>query len=352
MAVYKVPQDVEAEDKLLGPFSFKQFIFLIITTMSLGIAYALSNILLPLALIPMPFAILFGILAAPIRKDQPMEVYLAAIISFILKPKIRLWSPDGIESRIVITASKVEDEVVDKNYSQEEVHKRLSFLANIMDSGGWSVRNTNFQSSMQDDLFNEAQATSDLLDTSGTRSQAIDNLLAQTNEKRRQTIINNMQQPVPQTPSPQATPEPVYDQSVVDTPNVVNPTTHHQGLLVSPSYTPMSVVQPAEPDDDIQLVVNPYPTMRQGVITPLSEQANDPPIANSQPVEPIQQPVVVAEPAVSQPTPTPTPSLDTVSPAIIDLATNHSDMTIDTLKREADRRTKNLETEEVIISLR
>ena len=27
MAVYKVPQDVEADDKLIGPFSFRQFIY-------------------------------------------------------------------------------------------------------------------------------------------------------------------------------------------------------------------------------------------------------------------------------------------------------------------------------------
>ena len=30
MAQYKVPQDVEAEDKLLGPFTFRQFVYLMI----------------------------------------------------------------------------------------------------------------------------------------------------------------------------------------------------------------------------------------------------------------------------------------------------------------------------------
>ena len=42
MAVYRVPQDVEAEDKLLGPFSFKQFVFLIIAVGFFGIAWALG----------------------------------------------------------------------------------------------------------------------------------------------------------------------------------------------------------------------------------------------------------------------------------------------------------------------
>ena len=40
MAVYKVPQDVEAEDKLLGPFSFRQFIYLIVAALAIFIAMA------------------------------------------------------------------------------------------------------------------------------------------------------------------------------------------------------------------------------------------------------------------------------------------------------------------------
>ena len=54
MAVYKVPQDVEAEDKLLGPFSMRQFIYLIIAAMGIAIGWALAQVLLPLALIPAP----------------------------------------------------------------------------------------------------------------------------------------------------------------------------------------------------------------------------------------------------------------------------------------------------------
>ena len=87
MSVYKVPQDVEAEDKLLGPFSFRQFVFLIIAVIGIAIAYGLSTILLPLAIIPVPIILFFGALALPLKKDQPMEVYLAAVISFYAKTK-------------------------------------------------------------------------------------------------------------------------------------------------------------------------------------------------------------------------------------------------------------------------
>ena len=101
MAVYKVAQDVEAEDKLLGPFSFRQFIYLIIVVIAIALAWGLSRLFIPLAIIPLPIILFFGALALPLRKDQPMEIYLAAILSFYLKPRKRLWIPDGIEQLVL-----------------------------------------------------------------------------------------------------------------------------------------------------------------------------------------------------------------------------------------------------------
>jgi len=46
MATYKVPQDVEADDKLIGPFSFRQFIYLIIVAGFILIAWGLAQLLL------------------------------------------------------------------------------------------------------------------------------------------------------------------------------------------------------------------------------------------------------------------------------------------------------------------
>lgn len=57
MAVYKVPQDVEADDKLIGPFSFRQFIYLIIAAIAIALAWGLSQLFIPLAIIPLPIII-------------------------------------------------------------------------------------------------------------------------------------------------------------------------------------------------------------------------------------------------------------------------------------------------------
>ena len=306
MSVYKVPQDVEAEDKLLGPFSFRQFVFLIIAVIGIAIAYGLSTILLPLAIIPVPIILFFGALALPLKKDQPMEVYLAAVISFMLKPKKRLWQPDGIERLVEVIAPKVEEKNYGNNYDQAEVQRRLSYLANLVDSQGWSIRGVNNpNSSMRADLFNEGQAANDILDENSTTAQNINHLINQSDVRRRQEVIQKMQTGQSTTPPPTQTPQ-----------------------------TP----QPSQPDNPIPvapLQMNPYPTMHQSVLNPVSGR----PAANA--------------PVQTQPTATPQASVNEVPPAIIELA-NNRDLSIETIAREANRiqQENKLSDEEVVISLR
>ena len=76
MATYKVIQDVEAEDKLLGPLTLKQFIFAVVTAGFIFVAFmTVTKVGTILAAIPfLPFIILTGALAAPLGKDQPTDI--------------------------------------------------------------------------------------------------------------------------------------------------------------------------------------------------------------------------------------------------------------------------------------
>ena len=82
----------------------------------------------------------------------------------------------------------------------------------------------------------------------------------------------------------------------------------------------------------------PYPTMRQSTLIPLDEI----------PVQPTAE--------ASAPTAPPQTSFDSVSPAIMDLAKNHSDFSIQTIQRVAneieqrEKKVKKME-DEVVISL-
>ena len=334
--MYKVPQDVEAEDKLLGPFSFRQFVFLIIAIIALGAAYILGRILLPLGLIPVPIALFFGALALPLRKDQPMDVYLAAIISFILKPKKRLWQPDGIEYLVEVTAPKIEERTYGNGYNQEEVQRRLSYLANLVDSRGWAIRGINNpNSSMQADLYNEAQAAFDPLDETGATAQNITNLINQSDARRRQAMIQTM------SSAQQTATDDLQGVSSTDDQSSQSPGSNSSASNTQPDLNNKA---PVDQQSDIEqsiasnMSATPYPTMRQSTLIPLDEI-------------PVQ---LAAE--SSAPTAPPQTSLDSVSPAIMDLARNHSDFSVQTIQRVANeieqRKKKAKETEgEVVISL-
>lgn len=327
MAVYKVPQDVEADDKLIGPFSFRQFIYLIIAAIAIALAWGLSRLFIPLAMIPLPIVIFFGALALPLRKDQPMEIYLAAVVSFYLKPRRRLWQPDGIQSLVEITAPKVTEVHRSKDLSQVEAEQRLSYLADIVDTGGWAVRGVATpepNSAMQADAFFEAQQTVDILDDSGGVSRSFDTMISQNDARHRQDIMERLHQPAP---APTAVAAPQFSDP-------------YAAVTLPPApVVPASAPNPAPaPASDPPVAFNPYPTdIHQMVINPLSSQ---PPSAPT----PAPQITNLA----------PNTSEKVVSPDIINLA-NNSDLSIETIAHEAKRihdKEEKLPENEVVISLR
>lgn len=316
MAVYKVPQDVEADDKLIGPFSFRQFVYLGIAAALIALAWWLAQMFIGLVLIPLPFIIFFGVLALPLRKDQPMEVYLAAMVSFYLKPRKRLWDADGIDSLIEITVPKTVDIQLTKGFTGGEAEERLGYLAQIVDSQGWAVRGQGAQtpnSAMNSDIYFEAQQVVDVLDSDATVAQSLDYMIGQSDAKRHQEMIDRLHQPAatPSAPVAQAQPTPnPYDFFASAQP------------IVTPE--PAAVGQP--PAAVSQPTYNPYPTdIQQSVIQPLETAGRvDAPTTSEKPV----------------------------SPDIINLA-NNADLSIETIAREANRIHKQQDmSEEVVISLR
>ena len=143
MAVYKVIQDIEAEDKLLGPLTLKQFIFAVISAGFTFVAFLavtkMGNIFIAIPFLP--FIIIPAVLAAPLGRDQPTDVWLAAQIRFLTKPRKRIWDQSGIKNLVTITVPKKIEKVYTDGLSQQEVKSRLRALADTIDSRGWAVKN-------------------------------------------------------------------------------------------------------------------------------------------------------------------------------------------------------------------
>lgn len=195
MATYKVPQDVEADDKLLGPFTFRQFIYLMIVFGLFMLAVGLFQIYPILAIIPIPIALFFGVLALPLKKDQPMETYVAALWSFYTKPNKRYWMPGQSESTILITAPKKVETPRARNISADEAGHRLSFLAEIVDSEGHAIKSAS--TPMKDEFYAEAYNTTDIFDKNDNYN--LDNMMVQQQDERRAAVVEQMRNAIEQS---------------------------------------------------------------------------------------------------------------------------------------------------------
>lgn len=307
MAVYKVPQDVEADDKLIGPFSFRQFIYLVIVALAIMLGWGLAQLFVPLAIIPLPVVVFFGALALPLRKDQPMEIYMAAMVSFYLKPRRRLWDPDGIDSLVEITVPKVIEYSRTKDLTKSEADRRFSYLAEIVDSQGWAIRGPGVQapnSAMTSDAYFEAQAVEDILDNDASGSLSLVDKLKQSEARRHQEAVDIMHRKVV---APQAQTQPRQQQQPIAPQTIPSPASYFGGVpLTEPATAP-------EPIVIAPVKFNPYPDIKQSVIDPIDQGQ--------------QKPVDDAKT---------TTSAKVVPAGIINLASN-TDLTIAAIAREAGR---------------
>jgi hypothetical protein len=217
MAVYKVIQDVEAEDKLVGPLTFRQFVYALI---AVGFAF-LSYFLIAhhagfLAIPFLPVAMISGFFAFPWGRDQPTEIWALAKIRYFFKPRRRIWDQSGAKDLVTITAPKKVSINYTNGLNQNEVHSRLRVLADTLDSRGWAVRNVDPNSPDQvvqaignqnsDRLIiatpapvpvieTDVKDADDIMDAQNNPiARQFDDMITASAKAHRQQIINNLQQ--------------------------------------------------------------------------------------------------------------------------------------------------------------
>lgn len=219
MATYKVIQDIEAEDKLIGPFGIRQFIYLIIVAVSFFIGFKLATVAWFLALPLLPHTLFFALLALPFGGEQPTETWLLAKIRFAMKPRVRVWDQSGMKELVTITAPKKVEKVLTKNMSEMEVRSRLEALANTIDSRGWAIKNVNVNVFSQpayagaggssDRLIDldsaiaqgpapDVTASDDILDEQNNpTAQNLERMISASSKAHREQLMANMRLPDP-----------------------------------------------------------------------------------------------------------------------------------------------------------
>lgn len=262
MAVYKVIQDIESEDKLLGPLSLRQFIYAIITIAFGAAGFMLAsktNVLLAVPFLP-PMA-LFGLLAAPFGRDQSSEVWLLAKIRFAFKPRRRIWDQTGMSDFVQILVPKKIEEHLTDGLDQTQVKSRLRALAETLDSRGWAVKNVTdtsvfatpsylgqnvsgdsdrlLQTSLPAVPAAASYDDADMLDEENNpTAQKLENLIEQSEQARRQQLVATMQ-------NPQAAPAPIVPLAPMQ-PVQAQPSTNTAQLYTQVASS--SVVEPSAAD--------------------------------------------------------------------------------------------------------
>lgn len=209
MATYKIPQNVEAEDKLLGPLTFKQFIFAMIAAGAALVAWLMFQIHPLLTILPLPVILVFAGLAVFRREDQPVERYLLSFFNFVLRPKTRVWSTEGYYEHLVITKQKKKAQPELKQ-DVSQVHGQLKKLAQVVDTRGWSTKRPDLvtpggstvPADYDDRLFmpqqqeepQEVHEREDIMDDENPEVQHLDSMLQEHTSRHREQLVQNMRQ--------------------------------------------------------------------------------------------------------------------------------------------------------------
>lgn len=367
MGTYKVIQDIEADDKLLGPLTLRQFIYAIIVVVSLFVMFRLA-LVNPLLAIPLlPHTILFALIAAPIGKDQSPEIWLLAKIRFFLKPKKRIWNQSGIIELVTITAPKRVEKVLTDNLSQTEVRSRLEALANTIDSRGWAVKNVNVNmfaqpsyvlgqvesdrlidpSTMAQDVpADDIQAMDDMLDErNNPKAQALQQMMSASAQTRKAQVIQNMKNP---SPTGQQTPPADY-WFLHESPHGNQP----PGMA---SFDKSQVVRPGQVADE-PVAATVSAADEKALLDKIHKEKAKPKLVNShlRTIKPMseqrrEQAQKKHKEAVAPEVRQEQAAVKT-DPNILNLA-NNDDLNIATLARQANKAHKNPPDDEVVISLR
>ncbi len=130
---YKVPQNIDKADQIVGPLTLVQFSYLAIggaldillnQTITSGLKY-------PFILIISVVALAFAFLKI---QDRPLQFFIKASISYMLQPKTRIWHK--MNDRPIFQLNKAVPQKVAKVASKIYNPKDIEDIAQVLDAHG------------------------------------------------------------------------------------------------------------------------------------------------------------------------------------------------------------------------
>lgn len=335
MATYKVIQDIEAEDKFVGPLTLKQFVFAMFGALFGYLSFFLATKGLAWGIIVTLPPSFFGFfMAIPWSSEQPTDVWVLAKIRFRIKPKKRIWDQSGLQELVTITAPKKEEKPKTRDISQAEVKSHLKALADTIDSRGWVIKNADLPNitmqAQSDRLINPASIpqptlgvdTAAIPDMMEQNQAGIESMMEKSDIVRKAQLFEKMDSI--RQGKPLAAP--------ANTPRVAPPT----GGIVDEQLLSSELKARRQVGDLAQENMHSIPS------TPMPAKPVTQQPASSKAVSPPKDEDSVDSTEVEK---AQAPMTEQVSPDILELARNN-DLNVSTIARQANK-----ETDEVVISL-
>jgi len=140
MSVFNIPQFLDTEDKIVGPFTAKQLGWIAAAAGTFFLLYFLfsTTVLIILAL---PILAIFGGLAFYKPEGRPLTAYLSSVVFFFMHPKMYIWKRQPDE-RVPVRKSppKKAEQIQEKKQLTED---RIKEISKLLSKGS----NSNFDNS-------------------------------------------------------------------------------------------------------------------------------------------------------------------------------------------------------------
>lgn len=128
---FSVPQFIDIEDKIFGPFTFKQFVYLIGGAGVSFVAYKMLPIFVAILVI-LPTITLSLMLTFYKINNKPFIYILEAYFSYMVKSKLYLWKKKKRKKAIKKAEEKPEEERYVPRLSESKL-KDISWSLDVLD---------------------------------------------------------------------------------------------------------------------------------------------------------------------------------------------------------------------------
>ena len=141
---FKVPQNIDLEDKIIGPLTMIQFIYVLVGGLIDYLFFQWFGIkhLGIFLIIGIPIGLVALALAFLKIQDQPLSHFIKAGLVYLSNPKTRIWKKEEILPKVILQAPKEKPKSQLMPTKRQIEKSELEKLAYALDTQGFSPAET------------------------------------------------------------------------------------------------------------------------------------------------------------------------------------------------------------------